>query len=400
VPEVAKQKISFRFYKRLDMKILYHHRTRAEDAQGIHVQEMVNAFRELGHEVEIASMISNGQNQSPGPNNSMISRFAANVPPLAYELLEILYNFYGFLLLTKKVLKFRPHLIYERYALYNVAGILVSKLFRIPLLLEVNAPLAFEKKKYGELALPTFAKTFERWICSHSYKTIVVSTPLKKLLQDIGVPYEHMAVISNGINPQIFNPDIDGKAVRKRFGLDGKIVLGFVGWFREWHGLEDLLQAYVKYHMKEKNIHLLLVGDGPAYKDLEAYARENGILGKGVTLTGSVARKDIPSYIAAFDLALQPDVTDYASPIKLFEYMAMGKGVIAPNKDNIKEIVGDAYKALFKAGDWDNMARIILEYAQSKEKTIELGERARNIIHENQYLWLENARRTLGLLNS
>jgi glycosyltransferase involved in cell wall biosynthesis len=380
------------------MKILYHHRTRAEDAQGIHVQEMVNAFRELGHEVEIAAIASEGKNQASKSSESLTSRFAAKVPPLAYELLEILYNFYGFWLLAKKVVRFRPHFIYERYALYTVAGILASKLFRIPLLLEVNAPLAYEKKKYEKLALPSLARTFERWICSHSYKTIVVSTPLKKLLQSIGVPYNHMVTISNGINPRVFNPNIDGEAVRKRFGFDGKIVLGFVGWFRKWHGLEELLRAYVTHNMQEKNIHLLLIGDGPAYEDLESYARENGIIGTGVTFTGPVPRSEVPSYIAAFDLALQPDVTDYASPIKLFEYMAMGKGVIAPNKDNIKEILGHGYKALFEAVNWDDMARTILKYAQSKQQAIELGEQAQNIIYENQYLWMENARRSLALL--
>ncbi len=379
------------------MKILYHHRTRAEDAQGIHVQEMLSAFRELGHEVEVAAMASESEKQSSISSKSFISRFAAKVPPLIYEFLEILYNFYGFWLLTKKIIRFRPHLIYERYALYTVAGIIASKVFRIPLLLEVNAPLAFEKKKYGKLALPTLAKTFERWICSHSYKTIVVSTPLKKLLQDIGVPRDHLVVISNGINPSVFNPTVDSSTIRKHFGLDGKIVLGFVGWFRKWHGLEDLLRIYVKHGMQEKNIYLLLVGDGPAYRDLEAYARENGILEKGVILIGPVARMDIPSYIAAFDLALQPDVTDYASPIKLFEYMAMGKGTIAPNKDNIKEIVGDAYEAFFEAGNWEDMARTILKYAQSKQQAIELGKQAKNIVYENQYLWIENARRSLAL---
>ena len=379
------------------MKILYHHRTRAEDAQGIHVQEMVNAFRELGHEVEVAAMASKSEKQSSSLSESFISRLAAKVPPLVYELLEILYNFYGFCFLTKKIVRFRPHLIYERYALYTVAGIIASKIFRIPLLLEVNAPLSYEKKKYGELALPDLAKKIERWICLHSYKTIVVSTPLKKLLQNIGVPHNHMVVIPNGINPCVFNPNIDGEAVRKRFGLDGKIVLGFVGWFRKWHGLEELLRIYVKHGMGKKNIHLLLVGDGPAYKDLEAYIRENGILEKGVTLTGPVARKNIPRYIAAFDLALQPDVTDYASPIKLFEYMAMGKGVIASNKDNIKEIVGNAYEALFEAGNWEDMARTILKYAQSKQQAIELGKQAKNIVYENQYLWIENARRSLAL---
>lgn len=382
------------------MKILYHHRTRAEDAQGVHIQEMVNAFRELGHEVEVAAIVSEGKGQAAKESESLISRFAARLPPVIYELLEILYNFYGFLFLTRKILKLRPHFIYERYALYNVAGILVSKLFRIPLILEVNAPLALEKKKYGNLAMPSLARLFEKWICSNSYKTIVVSTPLKKLLSNIGVPADHMVVIPNGINPRLFDLNISGDSIRKSLRLGGKIVLGFVGWFRKWHGLEELLNAYVKYEMKEKNIHLLLVGDGPAYKDLEAYARQNGILGTGVTFTGPVPRDDIPGYIAAFDLALQPDVTDYASPIKMFEYMAMGRGVIAPDKDNIREIVKNGYNALFRAGDWNDMGTIILEYTQSKEKARELGEQAKNILYENQYLWLENAKRTLALLGN
>ena len=78
--------------------------------------------------------------------------------------------------------------------------------------------------------------------------------------------------------------------------------------------------------------------------------------------------------------------------------MAMGKGVIASNKDNIKEIVGNAYEALFEAGNWEDMARTILKYAQSKQKIKELGEQARSIVYENKYLWLENARKSLALL--
>ena len=380
------------------MKILYHHRTRAEDAQGIHIQEMINAFKKLGHQVEVVGLISPDKADGYHRKESWISRFAAHVPPLVYEFLEILYNFYGFHLLRREIQRFKPDFIYERYALYMVSGVLISKLFRIPLILEVNAPIALEKKKYTSLSLAWIARIFERWICSNTHKTIVVSTPLKRILQDIGVPQDKMVVISNGINPDIFNPSLTGDLIRKRFGLNGKTVLGFVGWFRKWHGLEDLLRIYVNYAMQKKSIHLLLVGNGPAYKDLEIYARENGLIGKGVTFTGPVPRNEVPNYIAAFDLALQPDVTDYASPIKLFEYMAMEKGVIAPTKNNIREITKNRYPSLFKPGDWDDMARTILEYAESKQKTKELGEQAKRIIHENNYFWVENARRTLALL--
>jgi len=78
--------------------------------------------------------------------------------------------------------------------------------------------------------------------------------------------------------------------------------------------------------------------------------------------------------------------------------MGMGKGVTAPNKENIKEIVKNGYHALFKAGDWDDMATTILKYAQSKEKIRKLGLQVKSIIHENNHFWVENARRTLALL--
>ena len=80
--------------------------------------------------------------------------------------------------------------------------------------------------------------------------------------------------------------------------------------------------------------------------------------------------------------------------------MGMGKGVIAPNKDNIREITKNGYPALFKADDWDDMATTILKYAQSKQNAKQLGEQAKHIIHDNKYFWVANARRTLALLNS
>ena len=380
------------------MKILYHHRTRAEDAQGIHIQEIVNAFRKLGHQVEVVGIIAPEENAKQQDNSLLISSFAARVPQWLYELFEILYNFYGFYLLQKKVRVFHPDCIYERYALYNFSGILASKLYKIPLLLEVNSPLSYEKSKYSKLFLAGVARRLERWICSRAYKTIVVSTPMKNILKDIGVPDDKMVVISNGINPDYFNPEIDGSLVRKKFGLEDKIVLGFVGWFRKWHGLEELLRSYVNYKMAKKNIHILLVGDGPAYNDLVDFAKANNILDTGVTFTGPISRNEIPKYISAFDLTLQPDVTDYASPIKMFEYMGMGKGVIAPNKENIREIVKEGYEALFQPGNFNDMAKVILKYSRSKEKVINLGKQAIKIMMEHKYYWLENAKKSIALL--
>jgi glycosyltransferase involved in cell wall biosynthesis len=381
------------------MKILYHHRTRAEDAQGIHIREMVNAFQGMGHQVEVVGMISHEDQGGQNTKKSWISRFASHIPSLFYEVLEILYNCYAFYLLTKRIQKFRPDFIYERYSLYTVAGILVSKLFSIPLILEVNAPIAFEKIKYSKLFLPKFAKFFERWICSNAYKTIVVTTPLKIILESLGVPEKKMVVIPNGINPDIFNPSIDGNGLRKQLKLKGKIVVGFVGWFRKWHGLEELLRVYADYKMFEMNIHILLVGDGPAYPELKNFACQNGIIKKGVTFTGAVARKEVPKYMAAFDIAIQPNVTDYACPIKLVEYISMQKAIIAPNKPNIKEILKNDYQGLFQANDFDDMAKTIIRVGDSKNLIRKLETKSAAIFRERGYMWIQNAKKTLALLN-
>lgn len=380
------------------MHILYHHRTRAEDAQGIHITELINAFRKLGHTVDVAGLIPHAHEESDPSRESFISRIAAKAPPVIYECMEIFYNIYGVFRLKKCISQCRPDFIYERYALFNLAGLIVSKLYNIPLIEEVNAPLSLEKATYNSLVLKKMAAWFEKIICSQSFKTIVVSTPLKKIMAASGIPEKQFVIIPNGVNDEFFNPEIDGSKTRAKLNLQDKIIIGFVGWFRKWHGLEELLEIYATREMMKKNIHILLVGDGPAYDDLIEIAKKQNILNSGVSFTGPVERKNIPGYIAAFDIALQPDVTDYASPIKMFEYISMGKGVVAPKKKNITEILSDNYPGLFEPGNWQDMGNKIMEIANSKEKSQKLANTAFNIFQSKQYLWKNNAHKTVELL--
>lgn len=378
------------------MKILYHHRTRAEDAQGIHIAELIRAFRRLGHKVTVVGLIEPGA-ASTGTGSS-ISRFASLVPAWAYEVLELLYNVYGFFVLRAEVRREKPDFIYERYALHNVSGVLVSAFCKVPLVLEVNAPLALEKAMYGSLVMGKLARLTERFICSRAHRTLVVSTPLKKILTASGVPEEKIVVMPNGINPDHFSARGSGAAVRERYGLQGKTVLGFVGWFRKWHGLEALLEVFCTHGMADKGMHIMLVGDGPACPDLERFARAKGIYESGVTFTGPVPRQEVPGYIAAFDVALQPDVTDYASPMKVFEYMAMGKGVIAPDKENMREIFGQGYGALFSESDPEDMARVMLACAADTDRSGALGAQASSILRERGYYWTTNAEGVVALV--
>jgi glycosyltransferase involved in cell wall biosynthesis len=159
-----------------------------------------------------------------------------------------------------------------------------------------------------------------------------------------GVPREKIVVVRNGVD-DAFLKEADPRPVRARYGLDGKTVLGFTGFARPWHGLDQVVRYLAS---RGDGLHLLLVGEGEVRAGLEKLARELGVADR-MTVTGVVQRADLPAHIAAFDVALQPAATAYASPLKIFEYMALARAIVAPASDNIREILNDGRDALLFA---------------------------------------------------
>lgn len=378
------------------MRILYHHRTRLEDAQGIHISEMVRAFRDLEHEVDVVSLV---ESDGAGPPSAgVLSRLTQGAPDWVYEAMTLAYNFYGYQRLAKAIVRRRPHLIYERYALNTLCGIWASRRFGIPLFLEVNAPLYFEQSQLGQLTFKALARRTERWVCSHSTRTLVVSGVMRDMLAEEGIPKVHMLVMSNGVDPREFNPEVSGAEVRQRYGLEGKVVVGVVGWFRKWHGVEMLVETMHKGGLLDGDVRVLLIGEGPAYADVLRYAEANRLLGS-VVFAGPVARAQVPAHIAAMDVTVQPSATDYACPMKIIEYMAMGRCVVAPDQPNIRELLDDGVTAfLFTKNDGESVRKVLAEVINDKQKREEVGRRAHASIVERQLVWRENARRVLRLL--
>jgi glycosyltransferase involved in cell wall biosynthesis len=378
------------------MRILYHHRTRLDDAQGVHIGEMVDAFRAGGHDVRIVSLI---QTNGSGPSGAMsLSRLAQRVSDPIYELMSVGYNAYGYRALASAIAQFRPQLIYERYALNTVCGIWASRRFRVPLILEVNAPLYREQRELGRLTFGALAQRSERWICSNSTRTIVVSGVMRDLLAAEGVPPSHMVVMPNGIDPERFNPSVSGAAMRARYGLDGAIVVGVVGWFRKWHGVEMLVESMHRHELLRGEVRLLLVGDGPAYADIRRYVDMHR-LSHAVVLAGPVPRAEVAAHVAAMDVAVQPSATEYACPMKLIEYMGMGRCIVAPDQPNIREVVGDADTAyLFPRGDADALGTILRTLITDPDLRRAIGRRAHERVHARRLLWRDNANRVVELL--
>ena len=379
------------------MRILYHHRTQADDAQGIHICEMVKAFKDRGHEVDIVALVHTDGKQRRKTKGAFWERIVAYIPRWFYEAMSLAYNLYGYWSLHLSMTSRKPDLIYERYALNTFCGIWASRWFGVPLILEVNAPLHYEQAKLGRLVFKHFARFSERWICSNSTKTIVVSHVMKEFLTQNGISDEKITVIHNAIDPEKFHPNISGKVIRQKYGLEGKVVVGFVGWFRKWHGLEMLLKVASQADLAARGVRLLLVGDGPAFSDLYDFAKEHKVL-PFVVFTGPVERERIPNHIAAMDIAVQPSVTEYACPLKVIEYMGMAKCIVAPDQPNIREILDNGVNSLlFKAGDEKDFRTALIKVTESANARHRLGENAYQTLCKRRYLWSANADRALNL---
>jgi len=398
--------------------MIYHHRTQGVDAQGIHIHEMNNAFARQGYSVQKVSIYDDeavGQESRTG----ILSRIVAHLPAFLYELLEIGYNIVGTLRLVQVIRSKRPQLIYERYSLYNFSGVVASRITKTPLILEVNAPLAYEKSRYGKVCFPSLAQKIETTIINSATQTIAVTEVLRGMLIEKGGRADSIVVMHNGVNLKEY-PELAAMSEQAKKAGSGNqnnkatelrppaleaeqqdlITLGFVGWFRDWHGLSEMLIALDKQGAFTRNVHLKLIGDGPLRSQLEELIAQRN-LASHVTITGALSRQQLLQTLPTVDIALQPAATSYASPMKLFEYMAAGKAIVAPAQPNIEEILQDGENGLlFSPGNWQHMTARVMELVTKPKDINRLGKAAQQTILQRNHTWNGNAEKTLALLKN
>ncbi|SEL43625.1 Glycosyltransferase involved in cell wall bisynthesis [Roseateles sp. YR242] len=384
------------------MKILYHHRTASKDGQAVHIEEMIGSLRSLGHEVMV---VAPGGESAPedkarmGDDVGWVQRLRARLPKWVYELLELGYSLLAYRRLARAARDFEPDAIYERYNLYLLAGLLLRRRTGLPFLLEVNAPLADERERFGGLALPRLA----RWAEGVVWRGADIVLPVTRVLGDMvaarGVPDDRLVVVPNGINEEHFAAAPTPADAKAALGWTDALVLGFTGFVRDWHGMDRVIR-WMASASAPINARLLLVGDGPARADLEALASELK-LGDRVRFTGVISRDDVPRHVAAFDIALQPAVVAYASPLKLFEYLALGKAIVAPRQPNIEEVLEDNRNALlFDPAEAGALEGLLARLANDAALRQRLGEGALATIHRLNLTWLGNAERVVALARS
>jgi glycosyltransferase involved in cell wall biosynthesis len=370
------------------MKILYSHRTKSSDGQAVHIRALTEALVRRGHDLAIVGPDKGAPSDKPldAAAGQGLRRF---LPPPIHEIAEIAYSAPAYLRLAAHAKAFAPNVLYERYNLFYHAGVRLARARAIPLLLEVNAPLVEERARHGKLALKSFAEASEREIWRAANRVLAVTKALACYVEAAGVAPERIDIIPNGVEAS-FLGDYDDRPVRARYGLDGKVVLGFTGFVRDWHGLGRIV-SYIGARRRDDLV-LLIVGDGDARASLERQAKALGVE-RALIFTGVVQREAVPGHLAAIDIAIQPAATLYASPLKLFEYMASARAIIAPGAANIREILSDREALLF-SGDDDQALYAALDamIADPALRTL-LGAAARASLVRQDLTWDANARR-------
>ena len=374
------------------MRILYHHRTLGDGAEGIHIREMVKAFRALGHEVRVIGPTGEIQAQ-PSRKSRILERIKRMIPHALYELLELSYTGYCFLKTAQAIRSFKPDFIYDRYIIFNAGAVLAGRAFRVPVCLEVNAPLAKERSIEPDerLVFQKLASWMEGWICANATETIVVSTPLKDYLESIGVPRGKCIVMANGVDPERFSPRPRNEALLGELGIPaGALVVGFTGILRPWHGLELLIDAAASMVKRGRRIFLLIVGDGPYRSSLEGRIAELGI-SACVRITGRLPHEKVPEYVSLFDVAVSPRATFYASPMKVIEYMALGKPVVVPRTPNFLDIIDEGVNGVtFEDGSAAALEKALADLSDSPGACKDLGAKSRRKV-ESRLNWRWNA---------
>jgi glycosyltransferase involved in cell wall biosynthesis len=290
-------------------------------------------------------------------------------------------------------IRFLPEydICHEHNGLFSIGASFACARLGIPYILTFSADPLLELTLIGK-PLKGIHEYIARKEAMYSYqlaeRIICVSEQAKNhLIESWRVMPEKIRVMPNGVDVELFGELHDSRMIRSKYDLKDDFVIGFVGGFQYWHGVEQLLESYNIVKSKIPNATLLLVGDGPVRADIETMAKDLD-LDNSVKITGLVSQQRVPELMSAMDVAVLPypqlpqDL--WFSPLKLYEYMAAGKAIVASNSGQIGEVLEDGYNGiLVNPGDEEDLANAIIHLSQEPQKRVFLGQNARRNAIEN-----------------
>lgn len=334
---------------------------------------------------------------------------------------------------AKPMVERRPSFIYQRMSLLNYTGVALSRRLRTPLVIEYNGSNAWIIEKWGRGALRNaeMARRAEDVCIRHAHLLVTVSEVLRDELISRGAEPERVVWYPNCVDEAVFDPSRfspdEVSAMKNRLGLpENGVVVTFMGTFGAWHGAEVFAKAIAGMAQAKDpsvlkgDIRFLLVGDGERMGEVRRIL-ENAAADHCV-ITGLVPQEQAPLYLACSDICVSPHATGagdgrfFGSPTKLFEYMAMGKAIVASELEQIGEVLENSLKArdldscaddpgdagemavLAEPGDVEELKKAIMFLAGNSAWRRRLGANARAEV-QRKYTWRRHVARIMDGLD-
>jgi glycosyltransferase involved in cell wall biosynthesis len=371
-----------------------------------HVYEVARNLSKLGHEVHVvARRVDSAQAKKESLDGMTIHRYQRGIvfssrrssfvnseakgsyrgstPSLVWKsyetYLKTIFPLYIAIEVTRLVRESSIDIIFERETAFG-AGAMGSMLTGRPLILEV------------------IGNRVSNMQARRSSKIIAYSRGMFE-----GTPEaSKVETVTGAVDTDMFSPDPAARTeIRKLYSLDSPVI-GYVGTFQEWHGLAELIRAAARLLKRHPDTKFFMVG--PYYKETQAKVEAAG-LGRSFVFTGPIAYVDVPKYINAADVLVAPYNPDkiesteqvrkhgLGAPLKVYEYMAVGKPVITTDVKPISDPVEDGVTGyLVPPGDSDALGSALERMLDSPGSFVEMGALARQSMIAN-YSWAFLARR-------
>lgn len=283
-----------------------------------------------------------------------------------------------------------PAFVYQRNSLGDVSGLRLARTRRRPFVIEYNGPEVWVATQWGEgLAHAAEFERVETALLRKADLVLVVSRVLIDEVVSRGVDPERVLLSPNAVDPARFNPGVAAVEMRKRLNLGDRRTAVLLSSFGPWHGVDVATAAFARLLAEKPDlksqIALVLAGDGSGRAAAREQALNAGLVeGETVFFPGMIAADDAPALLACGEILLAPTRRNpdgsafFGSPTKVFEYMAMGKAIVASGLDQINEILKDGESAiLVEPGDAAALSGALREAFARPERLKPLGEAAR-----------------------
>jgi glycosyltransferase involved in cell wall biosynthesis len=392
------------------MHVLYHHRTAGDRVEAVHIMGIVRALREMGHTVEISGppgchperkRRKGGPRKGPKPKEGILrgklKRLARTAPPLCFEVMETLYNVYALFDMVRRAWRRKPDMIYERTTSNSIAPTWLARRWNVPIVQEVN--VTAEIGHLRPLVMRRLTLAVEQWMTRRATLLVTVSDTFKRMLVGAGFPSEKIFVCQNAVHPEDFDPNSVQVVERPKDVAPLDVVIGYVGAFVPYHRLDMLVDAARDLADDHTEARWLLVGDGVDRPKVDAAIAESGLENR-FWMPGSVDHALVPSYLKAMDIAVLPSSEQFNSPMKLFEYMAMGLPVIVPDRPAIREVIEHRKNGLlFRAGDPGALTAALRELLEHDGLRRRIGRQARQDVLD-KHTWVKVTESILARLGA